>query len=84
MLSGPRDGSGSVKAGLAERSIDELPEGDVLIRVAFSSLNYKDALAASGHQGMVKQFPHVPGVDVGRHRCGQRCRKNSPQATRSS
>ncbi len=59
-----RDGAGSVKAGLAERSIDELPAGDVLIRVAFSSLNYKDALAASGHQGVVKQFPHVPGVDV--------------------
>ena len=55
---------GSVTAGLAERSIDELPEGDVLVRVAFSSLNYKDAMAATGHQGLVKRFPHVPGVDA--------------------
>ncbi|MGA2253821.1 MAG: oxidoreductase [Thermoguttaceae bacterium] len=59
-----RDSSGSVTAGVAERSTDDLPEGDVVIRVAFSSLNYKDALAASGHQGVVKRFPHVPGVDV--------------------
>ena len=44
--------------------MDELPAGDVLIRGAFSSLNYKDALAATGHQGIVKRFPHVPGVDV--------------------
>ena len=59
-----RDSSGAVTAGVAERSTDELPEGDVLIRVAFSSLNYKDALAATGHQGIVKRFPHVPGVDA--------------------
>ncbi len=59
-----RDSSGSVTADVAERSMDELPEGDVLIRVAFSSLNYKDALAANGHAGVVKRFPHVPGVDA--------------------
>jgi putative YhdH/YhfP family quinone oxidoreductase len=59
-----RDPSGSVTAGVAERSLDELPAGDVLIRVAFSSLNYKDAMAARGHAGVVKRFPHVPGVDA--------------------
>ena len=59
-----RDSSGSVTASVAERPTDELPEGDVLVRVAFSSLNYKDALAASGHEGVVKRFPHVPGVDA--------------------
>ena len=59
-----RDSSGTVTAGMAERSMDELPEGDVLIRVAFSSLNYKDAMAATGHPGVVKRFPHVPGVDA--------------------
>ena len=42
----------------------ELPEGEVLIRVACSSLNYKDALAATGHPGVNKVFPHVPGVDA--------------------
>ncbi len=59
-----RDSSGNVTASLAERSTDDLPEGDVLIRVAFSSLNYKDAMAATGHSGIVKHFPHVPGVDA--------------------
>jgi putative YhdH/YhfP family quinone oxidoreductase len=59
-----RDASGAVSAGMTERPTDELPEGDVVIRVAFSSLNYKDALAATGHQGIVKRFPHVPGVDA--------------------
>src|SRR6516164_2442369 len=53
-----------VAAGVAERRIDELPEGDVIVRVAYSSLNYKDALAATGHRGIVKRFPHVPGVDA--------------------
>ena len=42
---------------------DELPEDDVLVRVAYSSLNYKDALACQGHPGVVRTFPHVPGID---------------------
>jgi putative YhdH/YhfP family quinone oxidoreductase len=44
--------------------MDELPAGDVLLRVAYSSLNYKDALAFTGHPGVNKVFPHVPGVDA--------------------
>jgi putative YhdH/YhfP family quinone oxidoreductase len=36
----------------------------VLIRVVFSSLNYKDALSASGHPGVSRNFPHVPGIDA--------------------
>ena len=59
-----RDNSGNVTARVTERKLDELPQGNVLVRVAFSSLNYKDALAATGHQGVVRRFPHVPGVDV--------------------
>ena len=59
-----RDDSRGVRAGIAELPLEDLPQGDVLIRVAFSSLNYKDALAARGHQGIVKRFPHVPGVDA--------------------
>ena len=42
----------------------ELPPGDVLVRVQYSSLNYKDALAATGHAGVVSRFPHVPGIDA--------------------
>jgi len=55
---------GSVATSMAQRRLDELPPGDVLIRVAWSSLNYKDALAAAGHPGVNKVFPHVPGVDA--------------------
>ena len=59
-----RSADGQVTAGLAERPVSELPEGDMLVRVAYSSLNYKDAMAATGHRGIVKRFPHVPGVDA--------------------
>jgi len=53
-----------VTAAVEAVSRDELPPGDVLIRTAYSSLNYKDALAGTGHPGIVKRFPHVPGIDV--------------------
>ncbi len=46
------------------RSIDDLPAGDVLIRVHYSSLNYKDALSASGNRGVTRNFPHTPGIDA--------------------
>jgi acrylyl-CoA reductase (NADPH) len=59
-----KDAEGNVSSGVAERAIDELPEGDVLVRVAYSSLNYKDALSATGHPGVTRVFPHVPGVDL--------------------
>lgn len=55
---------GEHECSLETREVDELPPGDVLIRVRASSLNYKDALAASGHPGIVKSFPHVPGIDA--------------------
>ncbi|AFP31037.1 YhdH/YhfP family quinone oxidoreductase [Marinobacter sp. BSs20148] len=42
----------------------DLPAGDVLIRVSHSSLNYKDALSASGNKGVTRQFPHTPGIDA--------------------
>lgn len=41
-----------------------MPEGDVIIRVAYSSLNYKDALSATGSPGVTKNYPHVPGIDA--------------------
>ncbi len=42
----------------------DLPEGEVLIRVSHSSLNYKDALSASGNKGVTRSFPHTPGIDA--------------------
>ncbi len=54
----------SVAGRLAQLTHEELPPGEVLIRVEASSLNYKDALAAAGHPGVVRKFPHVPGIDA--------------------
>jgi putative YhdH/YhfP family quinone oxidoreductase len=45
-------------------NVNNLPEGDVLIRVNYSSLNYKDALSATGNRSVTKQYPHTPGVDA--------------------
>ena len=44
---------------IQERNISDLPEGDVLIRVSYSSLNYKDALSASGNKGVTRKYPHT-------------------------
>ncbi len=52
------------QASLAERRVGDLPEGDVLIRVRHSSVNYKDALSASGNKGVTRKFPHTPGIDA--------------------
>lgn len=49
---------------IRERDIDDLPAGDVLVRVTYSSLNYKDALSASGAKGVTRQYPHTPGIDA--------------------
>ena len=58
-----KDADGRITARVERLTIDELPPGEVLIRVAYSSLNYKDALASQGHPGVVRTFPHVPGID---------------------
>lgn len=42
----------------------DLPQGELLIRVQYSSLNYKDGLSASGNKGVTKNFPHTPGIDA--------------------
>jgi acrylyl-CoA reductase (NADPH) len=54
---------GPATAGVEVITEDDLPAGEVLIRVAYSSLNYKDALACQGHPGVARSFPHVPGID---------------------
>jgi len=53
-----------INAGLQTVPFESLPPGGVTIRVVYSSINYKDALAASGHPGVVRKFPHVPGIDA--------------------
>jgi acrylyl-CoA reductase (NADPH) len=49
---------------IEDRSLADLPQGDVLIRVHYTSLNYKDALSASGHRGVTRTYPHTPGIDA--------------------
>lgn len=56
--------SEEIIAGVQSVSNDALPPGEVTIRVVYSSINYKDALAATGHPGVVRKFPHVPGIDA--------------------
>lgn len=58
------DTADGVRGSLQRLPSERLPAGDVLIRVQWSSLNYKDALAATGHPGVVRQLPHVPGIDA--------------------
>ncbi len=55
---------GNFKKEIRNVSIADLPENDVLIKVSYSSLNYKDALSASGNKGVTRKFPHVPGIDA--------------------
>jgi len=49
---------------IQEKSIADLPTGDVLMRVVYSSLNYKDALSAIGNRGVTRKYPHTPGIDA--------------------
>ncbi|MCA9074159.1 MAG: YhdH/YhfP family quinone oxidoreductase [Planctomycetaceae bacterium] len=58
-----KTGNGTIESSVESRPLHELPPGEVLIRVQASSLNYKDALAATGNPGVARNFPHVPGID---------------------
>ena len=55
---------GVFERNIKERTMDDLPEGEVVVRVHYSSLNYKDALSATGNPGVTRNFPHSPGVDA--------------------
>ena len=49
---------------IKDRTIDELPPGDVLVNVKYSSLNYKDVLSTLGNRGVTRKYPHTPGIDA--------------------
>lgn len=55
---------GSFKRTIKQWPIENLPDNEVLIEVYYSSLNYKDALSASGNKGVTKSYPHIPGIDA--------------------
>lgn len=55
------------RAGLEDIGLDALSEGEVVVRAAFSSVNYKDALAGTGKGKILRRFPLVGGIDVAGH-----------------
>src|ERR1044071_4905840 len=55
---------GRIHGELVEPDLDELTPGDVVIRAAYSSVNYKDALAATGAAKIMKKLPLIGGIDV--------------------
>ncbi|KAA9009769.1 acrylyl-CoA reductase (NADPH) [Histidinibacterium aquaticum] len=58
-----KDENGKTHAGVQELPDDRLPEGEVTVRVAYSTLNYKDGLCIGPGGGLVKDYPHIPGID---------------------
>ena len=57
-------GNKQYRREIVQRQIKDLPEGNVLVKVYYSSLNYKDALSASGNKGVTRKYPHTPGIDA--------------------
>ena len=55
---------GHFVGAIEQRTIKDLPPGEVLLQVRYSSLNYKDVLSASGNRGVTKCYPHTPGIDA--------------------
>ena len=52
------------RASIETRNINQLPKNDLLIKVLYSSLNFKDALSMIGNKGVTKSYPHTPGIDA--------------------
>ncbi len=55
---------GEFVAEVKGKTLSDLPQREVLIKVQYSSLNYKDALSASGNKGVTRNYPHTPGIDA--------------------
>lgn len=53
-----------VRHEIVTRRTDELPEGEILVEVLYSSVNYKDAMSATGMPGVTREYPHQPGIDA--------------------
>lgn len=58
-----KDDAGTVTQSIETMDDSRLPDGDVIVDVAYSTLNYKDGLCITGKGGLVRTFPHVPGID---------------------
>src|ERR1700730_10469161 len=49
---------------IKQKELSDLPAGELIIEVKYSSLNYKDALSASGNKAVTRKYPHTPGMDA--------------------
>ncbi|PCI34202.1 MAG: oxidoreductase [Flavobacteriaceae bacterium] len=56
--------NGAYQTSIKEMPFEPLTKGEVLIKVEYSSLNYKDALSSIGNKGVTRNFPHTPGIDA--------------------
>ena len=56
--------AGKFVRSIEELDLEDLPPGELLVKVFYSSLNYKDALSATGNKGITKKYPHTPGIDA--------------------
>ncbi|MEM7524149.1 MAG: alcohol dehydrogenase catalytic domain-containing protein, partial [Pseudomonadota bacterium] len=54
---------GAISQSVKSLEIDQLPAGEVVVDVEYSTLNYKDGLCLTGNGGLVRNYPHVPGID---------------------
>ncbi|MBU6473414.1 MAG: oxidoreductase [Alphaproteobacteria bacterium] len=59
-----RNDGGTTRAGLEELSLPDLMDGDVVVAVSHSTVNYKDGLAVTGRAPVVRKFPMIPGIDL--------------------
>jgi acrylyl-CoA reductase (NADPH) len=55
--------AGKITASFQHISREQLPPGEVLVKVSYSTLNYKDGLTVTGQPGLIRKFPMVPGID---------------------
>lgn len=58
-----KDAQGRTEAAVRDLDLADLPEGEVTVAVEYSTLNYKDALCVGPGGGLVRKYPHVPGID---------------------
>ncbi|MEJ8560475.1 acryloyl-CoA reductase [Yoonia sp. GPGPB17] len=59
-----KDEDGKTSAAVQELSLEQLPAGDVTVAVEYSTVNYKDGLCIGPGGGLVRNYPHVPGIDM--------------------
>lgn len=58
------EADGTFSRAIKKKPLGSLGDGEVLVKVYYSSLNYKDALSATGNRGVTRKYPHTPGIDA--------------------